>query len=77
MVEIEGLKDPVGPGSTVGAATVVNALKSLIAEKLTARGKPPIVLTSSYFIGSEASKTQFDVCYDDYRKRIRRVYGAT
>src|SRR5690606_33848219 len=75
MVRVEGLADPVGPGSTIGAAAVTNALKCLIAEGLTARGKPPIVLTSSYFIGSEASKAQFDACYDDYRRRVRRVYG--
>ena len=75
MVRVEGLRDPVGPGSTIGAAAVTNALKCLIAEKLAALGKPPIVLTSSHFIGSEASKQQFDDCYDDYRRRVKRVYG--
>ena len=75
MVSVEGLDDPVGPGSTVGGAAVVNALKSLVAEKLTAMGKPPIVLTSGYFIGSEASSERFDVCYDDYRRRMRKVFG--
>ena len=76
LVKIPNLKDPVGPGSTIGAAAVTNALKCSIAEKLTALGKPPIVLTSSYFIGSEASKQRFDDCYDDYRTRVRKVYGA-
>lgn len=75
MVRVAGLTDPIGPGSTVGAATVANALKCLIAEQLTALGKPPIVLTSSHFIGAEASKQQFDDCYDDYRRRVKRVYG--
>ena len=75
MVRIEGLDDPVGPGSTIGAAAVTNALKSVVAEKLTALGKPPLVLTSSYFIGSEASQQRFDNSYDDYRARVRRVYG--
>jgi uncharacterized phosphosugar-binding protein len=75
MVRVQGLADPVGPGSTIGAAAVTNALKSLVAEKLAELGKPPIVLTSSYFIGSERSKRQFDECYDDYRRRVRRVYG--
>lgn len=76
MVEVEGLGDPVGPGSTIGGAAVVNALKCLVAERLTRRGKPPIVLTSSYFIGADASRERFEVCYDDYRERVRRVYGA-
>ncbi len=76
MVRVSGLEDPVGPGSTIGAVAVTNALKCRIAEKLTALGKPPIVLTSSYFIGSEASKQRFDDCYDDYRARIQKVYGC-
>ena len=75
LVRVPNLEDPVGPGSTIGAATVTNALKCRIAEKLTALGKPPLVLTSSYFIGSEASKQRFDDCYDDYRDRVRKVYG--
>ena len=76
LVKVPNLEDPVGPGSTIGAAAVTNALKCRIAEKLTGRGKPPIVLTSSYFIGSEASKQRFDDCYDDYRARIQKVYGC-
>lgn len=76
MVRIPGLQDPVGPGSTIGAAAVTNALKCSIAEKLTTLGKPPIVLTSSYFIGSEASQQRFDDCYDDYRARVQKVYGC-
>jgi len=76
LVRIPNLEDPVGPGSTIGAAAVTNALKCRIAEKLTERGKPPIVLTSSYFIGREASKRRFDECYDDYRARVQKVYGC-
>ena len=75
LVRVPNLEDPVGPGSTIGAAAVTNALKCRIAERLTELGKPPIVLTSSYFIGSEASKKRFDDCYDDYRARVQKVYG--
>ncbi|MBC7871793.1 MAG: SIS domain-containing protein [Chitinophagaceae bacterium] len=76
LVKVAGLEDPVGPGSTVGAAIVTNALKCAIAEKLTAKGHPPLVLTSGYFIGGEQSKKRFDDSYDDYRARVRRVYGG-
>jgi uncharacterized phosphosugar-binding protein len=76
LVRVDGLDDPVGPGSTIGAAAVTNALKCLVAEKLTSLGKPPIVLTSSFFIGGEASKKRFDECYDDYRDRVQKVYGG-
>lgn len=76
MVEIEGLEDPVGPGSTIGGAAVINAIKCLTADRLTRMGRPPTVLTSSYFIGAEASQERFDVCYDDFRDRVRRAYGC-
>lgn len=76
LVRIPGLNDPVGPGSTIGAATVTNALKCRIAEKLTSLGKPPLVLTSSFFIGREASSKRFEECYDDYRARVQKVFGC-
>jgi uncharacterized phosphosugar-binding protein len=76
MVSIKGLANPVGPGSTIGAAAVTNMIKCLVADKLTRLGQPPKVLTSSYFIGAEASKQQFEACYDDYRARMRLAYGC-
>ena len=76
MVRVEGNPDLIGPGSTIGAAALVNCLKCLIAESLTRNGQPPVVLTSSYHIGNEASAQRFDACFDDYRARVRRVYGG-
>jgi uncharacterized phosphosugar-binding protein len=76
LVTVPGLEAPVGPGSTAGGAVVVNALKAAIAERLTALGQPPIVLTSSYFIGAEASQERFEASYNDYRARVQRVYGC-
>ncbi|MEM7134116.1 MAG: SIS domain-containing protein [Chloroflexota bacterium] len=75
MVTVDGLEDPVGPGSTIGAATVTNMIKCRVAELLTALGKPPLVLSSSYFLGSEKAAQRFDACYDEYRERMKRVYG--
>lgn len=77
LVEIPGLSDPVGPASTVGGAAVVNTVKCLTADLLTRMGRPPIVLTSSYFLGSKAAKERFEACYDEYRRRMRRAYGCT
>lgn len=76
LVDIEGMDVPVGPGSTVGGATVINAIKSLTAEKLVARGVQPKVLTSSVLVGSEASKQGFEDSYDEYRRRLVRVFGG-
>ena len=76
MVHIDGLSDLVGPGSTIGAATITNAIKCRVAQKLTEAGQPPLVLTSSYFLGSAESARRFDEVYDDYRSRVQRVYGC-
>jgi uncharacterized phosphosugar-binding protein len=75
MVQVEGLQYPVGPGSTVGYAVVVNAMKCLVAAELTRRGQPPLVLTSGVLIGSAASADLFERTYDDYRARVAQVYG--
>lgn len=74
LVTIAGLDDPVGPGSTVGAAAVTNALKCLIAERMTAAGQPPLVLTSSVLVGGEASARKFDASYDEFRRRMGKLY---
>lgn len=76
LVQVPGLDYPVGPGSTIGFAAIVNAIKCLVAAELTRRGQPPLVLTSSVLIGSEASAALFDSTYDDYRTRVGRLYGA-
>ncbi|HML22010.1 MAG TPA: SIS domain-containing protein [Aggregatilinea sp.] len=76
MVRVEGLDDPVGPGSTIGGAAVTNALKCAIAQRLVALGKPPLVLTSSVFAGAEKSQQGFEDSYDDYQRRLKRVYGG-
>jgi uncharacterized phosphosugar-binding protein len=75
LVQVDGLEYPVGPGSTVGYAVIVNALKCRVAELLTQAGKPPHVLTSSVLIGGEKSSAVFDAAYDEYRRRVKAVYG--
>ncbi len=76
LVHVPGLAYPVGPGSTVGYAVVVNMLKSLVAAELTRRGQPPLVLTSGALIGSAASAELFERTYNDYRSRVAQVYGC-
>lgn len=76
LVRVQGLDYPVGPGSTIGYAAVVNAMKCLIAADLTRRGHPPLVLTSAVLIGAVDAADLFDRTYDDYRARVAQVYGA-
>jgi uncharacterized phosphosugar-binding protein len=73
MVSIDGLDDPVGPGSTIGFAAIVNAIKSQTAENLVALAAPPLVLSSSIFLG-DASAQRFDDCYDEQSRRVSRLY---
>lgn len=73
MVEIEGLRYPVGPGSTIGNTLIVNAVKCEVARILTEGGQPPYVLTHAHFVGAEHSREVFDLAYDDYRRRVRRL----
>ena len=47
LVAIDGLADPVGPGSSIAAVAVVNEIKVRTAELLVARGAMPPVLTSA------------------------------
>ncbi|MBW4436728.1 MAG: SIS domain-containing protein [Pleurocapsa minor GSE-CHR-MK-17-07R] len=75
LVQVDGLAYPVGPGSTIGYAVLVNALKVAIAQKLTAAGQPPLVLTSSVLIGGQASAENFEETYNDYRRRMSIVFG--
>lgn len=76
LVSVDGLDDPVGPGSTIGGAAVANAIKVRVAEKLVEMGQPPLVLTSSFFLGAEKTARRFDQVYDEYRSRVQRVYGC-
>lgn len=74
LVTIPNLAYPVAPGSTLGYAVIVNAIKAAVAQQLTELGKPPLVLTSSAVIGNEASAEVFDRAYDDYRARVAKAY---
>jgi uncharacterized phosphosugar-binding protein len=76
MVTLDGLEYPVGPGSTISYAVIVNALKTATAEYLTRLGQPPLVLTSGVLIGGAESAALFERTYDDYRRRVLAAYGG-
>lgn len=76
MVEVPGVDARVGPGSTIGNTAVVNTLKVLVAADLAERGQPPLVLASAHELGADASRQRFEDAYDDYRDRVKVVYGG-
>jgi uncharacterized phosphosugar-binding protein len=70
---IAGLETPVGPGSTIAAVAVVNAIKVRVAELLVQKGQMPPVLTRASVVGEERSRALFD---EAYREHARRIAGA-
>ncbi len=73
LVRVEGLDTPVGPGSTLANAAVVNELKVRVAGLLVERGITPVVLTSASLVGAEESARLFDRAYADYAERLARI----
>ncbi|MGH7494975.1 MAG: sugar isomerase domain-containing protein [bacterium] len=74
MVKIEQLETPVAPGSTVGGCLLVNAIKAEVAQRLTAAGKPPKVLTAAAIVGGEKSTILFESAYDEHAYRLSKLY---
>jgi uncharacterized phosphosugar-binding protein len=75
MVRVPNLEAPVAPGSTVGGCMVINALKAEIAERLTAAGQPPKVLTAENLVGAEQSTNLFESAYDEHAHRMATLYA--
>jgi uncharacterized phosphosugar-binding protein len=73
LVRIKGLETPVAPGSTIGGAAVVNALKAAVAARLVRQGAMPPVITSEVFVGPDRSRELFEASYREYRRRVRRL----
>ncbi len=76
LVAIEGAETPVGPGSTLANAAIVNELKVRVAERLAAAGKLPAVLTSSSLVGPERSAALFEAAYADHARRLARAIAV-
>jgi uncharacterized phosphosugar-binding protein len=75
MVRIEGLENPVSPGSTVGGCLLVNAIKAEVAARLTAAGQPPKVLCGAAAVGAKRAADIFEAAYDEHSHRIARLYA--
>ena len=73
MVAIDGLDSPVGPGSTIGAVAIVNAIKVRTAELLVERGAMPPVITRASAVGTERSRALFNEAYREHARRLARA----
>ncbi len=75
MVTIEGLDTPVSPGSTVGGCLMINAIKAEVAQRLTAAGHPPKVLTATALVGHEKATQLFESAYDEHAHRMAPYFA--
>ena len=73
LVEIDGLDEKVGPGSTFLYVAVANEIKVQTAARLVARGAMPAVITSASQVGEQRSKELFDSAYADHATRLAAV----
>jgi len=74
MVTVAGLDTPVAPGSTVGGCLLVNAIKAEVAQRLTAAGEPPKVLSSAAVVGTARAVDLFEAAYDEHARRLAKLY---
>jgi uncharacterized phosphosugar-binding protein len=73
LCRLEGLPEtPVGPGSTLAAVAVTDAIKVRTAELLLARGKLPPVITSVAEVGRRRSDELFEAAYREHARRAAR-----
>ncbi len=70
---IDNLETPVGPGSTIAAVAIVNAVKARTAELLVERGKMPPVISRASVVGEERSRALFDDAYREHARRLAHV----
>lgn len=77
LVTLDGLAEPVGPGSTVANTAVVNEIKVQVAARLLDRGIKPTVLTSGSLVGQDRSNQLFDDAYAEHAQRLARVLDKT
>jgi uncharacterized phosphosugar-binding protein len=73
LVTIDGLDSPVGPGSTIGAVAIVNAIKVRTAQLLVEQGAMPPVITRASAVGAERSRTLFEEAYREHARRLARA----
>ena len=73
LCRLEGLPEtPVGPGSTLAAVAVADAIKVRTAELLLAKSKLPPVITSVAEVGRQRSDELFEAAYREHARRAAR-----
>ena len=74
MVKLDGLDQPVAPGSTVGGCLIVNCVKAEVAKRLIDAGQPPKALAAGAVLGSERAAEVFEAAYDEHAHRLAKLF---
>jgi len=75
MVKLDGLEQPVAPGSTVGGCLIVNCIKAELAKRLIDAGQPPKALAAGAVLGSERAAEIFEAAYDEHAHRLAKLFA--
>ncbi|MEV0384898.1 sugar isomerase domain-containing protein [Nonomuraea sp. NPDC050643] len=73
LCQVDGLAEPVGPGSTVAVVAVVNEIKVRTAERLARDGLVPPVISSAKLVGRQRSDELFEAAYLEHARRAAEV----
>ncbi|MEU4332711.1 SIS domain-containing protein [Nonomuraea dietziae] len=73
LCRIDGLTEPVGPGSTVAAVAVVNEIKVRTAERMAEDGLVPPVISSAKLVGPRRAEELFEAAYLEHARRAAEV----
>ncbi len=77
LSRLEGLAEtPVGPGSTLAAVAIADAVKVRTAELLLIAGKMPPVITSAAEVGRARSEELFEAAYREHARRAARTLAT-
>ena len=74
MVKLDGLDQPVAPGSTVGGCLIVNCVKAEVAKRLIDAGQPPNALAAGAVLGAERAAEVFEAAYDEHAHRLAKLF---
>lgn len=73
LCRLARLDTPVGPGSSLAAICIANAIKVRTAELLLEQGTLPPVITSASVVGPDRSRELFDEAYREHARRAARA----
>jgi uncharacterized phosphosugar-binding protein len=76
MVTLDGVDTPVGPGSTLAYAAIVNEIKVQTAGLLVARNALPPVITSGAVVGAERADELFEAVYREHGRRLGHLLAG-